>query len=213
MCEAVSREHDLWVVTRKNNRNDIEAALRDQPNPNVHFHYTDLPRWACFWKKGERGIKLYYYLWQFAMLRLARQLQRSVRFDVAHHVTFVNDYCFTGLALLGLPSVWGPIGSPGNSWSTIAGTKGWALFEQARHVFRAACRSLDPLFWLSAVRAKLVIGITAEVGQKFPLRLLARGKMIYHTAIGVEAALTVPDTDHLAREGLEVAKHGSADLY
>src|SRR5690348_11644402 len=141
MCEAVSREHDVWVVTRKNNRDDIEAALRDQPNPHVHFHYADLPRWACFWKKGERGIRLYYYLWQFAMLRTARQLTRRVQFDLAHHVTFVNDYFFTGLALLGLPFVWGPIGSPGKPTSSIDGTNFRSLFKQPGYVFRAACRS------------------------------------------------------------------------
>ena len=59
-----ARFHEVWVLTRKNNREPIENALKTVPLENVHFAYFDLPRWARFWKRGTRGLHLYYYLWQ-----------------------------------------------------------------------------------------------------------------------------------------------------
>src|SRR4029434_3494539 len=107
--QAISRENNAWVITRKNNRDQIEQALSKVPNAHLHFHYADLSRWARFWERRGSGIQLYYYLWQFAAWREARRLMRTVHFDVAHHVTFVNSYVFSFLALLPLPFVWGPI--------------------------------------------------------------------------------------------------------
>ena len=60
----VSRFHEVWVITRANNRKPIEKALAKNPLPNAHFIYFDLPHWARFWKRGQRGAHLYYYLWQ-----------------------------------------------------------------------------------------------------------------------------------------------------
>ena len=42
--EAVCAGHDVWVVTRRNNRPAIEAALATADAPAPHFEYLDLPR-------------------------------------------------------------------------------------------------------------------------------------------------------------------------
>ncbi|MGA8406839.1 MAG: hypothetical protein WB680_06635, partial [Candidatus Acidiferrales bacterium] len=101
--EQAARFHNVWVMTRSNNRALIEEALAAQPMPNVHWIYLDLPRWARFWKKGQRGIHLYYSLWQILAYRKARKLHRDVGFDLAHHVTFVNYWLPTFLPLLPIP--------------------------------------------------------------------------------------------------------------
>ena len=61
---AVSRSHEVRVITRPRNRRSIEAALKLQPVPATHWVYCDLRRWAWFWKKGVRGIHTFYYFWQ-----------------------------------------------------------------------------------------------------------------------------------------------------
>ncbi len=209
MCEAISREHEAWVITRKNNRQGIEQALAEQANPYLHFAYVDLPSWARFWKKGERGVRLYYYLWQFVALRAAIKLARTVKFDLAHHVTFVNDYFFTGLALQGIPFVWGPIGSPGRKPATLSNNPLKVLIQRRDYYFKAFVRATDPLFWLSAIRAKLIIGIDDDIRRRFPLSLLARKKYISHTAIGVEEELMVQRRrDVRLRSGFEVLSMG-----
>lgn len=189
MCEAISREHEAWVITRQNNRADIERALALQPNSNLHFVYVDLPAWARSWKKGERGIRLYYYLWQFAVVCTVLKLSRRVKFDLAHHVTFVNDYFFTALALQPIPFVWGPIGSPGKRPGALWNNSVKLTLERREYYLKVILRTIDPLFWISAIRARLVIGINDEIGRRFPISLLARHKYLSHTAIGAEEQL------------------------
>ncbi len=200
MCEAISRDHNVWVITRRNNRERIEKALAQCPNPNLHFHYADLPYWARFWKKGGRGIRTYYYLWQFAALREAWLMRRSVRFDLAHHVTFVNNYVFTFLGLLPTPFVWGPIGSHPILPRQL--TPRWTALvrDRARHYAQVLFRAIDPLFLLCVCRARLIIGINPDLGRRFPVSVFGRQKFLTHTAIGVEyphsdaSARTVGDT-------------------
>jgi glycosyltransferase involved in cell wall biosynthesis len=189
MCQAISREHEVWVITRQNNQQAIEQALAERPNAHLHFQYADLPHWARFWKKGERGIRIYYYLWQFAALRVALELQRTVEFDLAHHITFVNDYLFTGLALQPVPFVWGPIGSPDKRPEALWRNPLRLLYERREYYVKVLLRVSDPLFWVTAIRARLVVCINQEIMQRFPTSVLARHKFVYHTAIGVEERL------------------------
>src|SRR5436190_1039720 len=110
--EAVRAGHDVWVVTRRNNRATIELALAAGDAPVPHFEYLELPR-PFLWAKrrfGHLGLLAYYYFWQVALTAVARRLHRRVGFDIAHHVTFVSDTLPSGLCVLPIPFVWGPVG-------------------------------------------------------------------------------------------------------
>jgi len=61
--KQIARFHEVWAITRGNNRDPIERGLAKQPIPNVRWVYFDLPRWTRFWKKGRQGLFFYYYLW------------------------------------------------------------------------------------------------------------------------------------------------------
>lgn len=208
MCQAISRTNEVWVITRANNRDKIERELAAAPNPALHFLYVDLPRWASFWKRGQRGVRTYYYLWQFVAWHAARRLCGTVRFDLAHHVTFVNDWLFTFLAFLPVPYVWGPIGShptvPSRlsfSWDTLAS-------DRLRRIFQSVMRSIDPCFAVSAVRASVIVGIDRSVGRRFPLSLLGRGKFVAHPAIGVESIPNDAESHWDASEEFRVLSMG-----
>lgn|SRR5487761_1267640 len=101
--------HQVHLITRSNNRTALEAAIRREALP-LTVSYYDLPVWARWWKRGERGIHLYYVLWQFGIYRLARRLLATQSFDVIHHITFgvFRDPSF--LAFCGRPFVFGPVG-------------------------------------------------------------------------------------------------------
>src|SRR5260370_27409176 len=65
----LARLGETWVITRSNNRSAIEEGLRNLSlDVSPRFVYVDLPEWARFWKRGQRGIRLYYLLWQIAAL-------------------------------------------------------------------------------------------------------------------------------------------------
>lgn len=108
-ARELARHHDVWALTRSNNRDAIERELARRPVPGLGFAYFDLPRGLRFWKRGGRGVRLYYYLWQLGARAVARRLHETIRFDVVHHVTFAS-YRTPSFLYRDLPFVWGPVG-------------------------------------------------------------------------------------------------------
>ena len=162
-----SRFHDVWVLTRSNNRPAIERALQRTPRRNVRWVYVDLPPLLRWWKRGSRGIHLYYYLWQIAAYFAARRLDRHVGFDVVHHVTFVSYWKPTLLPLLGKPIVWGPVGggesAPRSFLRTM--TMRGRCFEHLRNAARAVGER-DPFVRGAARHARAVLVTTNETGDR-----------------------------------------------
>jgi glycosyltransferase involved in cell wall biosynthesis len=166
-ARQLARQHEVWVITRPNNRGPIEAALAREPNPNLHFVYSDLPRWARFWKRGALAVRPYYYLWQAAAYFTARRLARRVQFDLAHHVTFVKYWAPSFVALLDTPFIWGPVGggeSAPRAFQAAFSLHG-KLYNMARNAARALA-GLDPFLALTARRARLGLATTEETAQR-----------------------------------------------
>jgi glycosyltransferase involved in cell wall biosynthesis len=161
--KQLARLEEVWVITRANNREPIEKALASDPLPNLHCIYYDVPRWARFWKKKSRGLRLYYYLWQFAAWRHARKLHRERPFDVVHHVTFVKYWMPSFMALLDAPFVWGPVGgaesAPRRFWWSFS-FRG-KVYEVARDIARKVGQ-LDPFVRMTARRAAYTMTTTLE---------------------------------------------------
>ena len=58
---------ETCVITRANNAEAIAQGLSEAGDPDrLAFVYVDLPYWARFWKRGQRGTRAYYLLWQIA---------------------------------------------------------------------------------------------------------------------------------------------------
>ena len=109
----VLRGHDVWVLTRRNNQSNIEAEyvrLELAIQAHLHLLYYDLPRWASWWKKGGRGVHLYYALWQRNSVPTAMAAHEQHRFDVAHHLTFGVWRQPSFLYKLNIPLIFGPVG-------------------------------------------------------------------------------------------------------
>jgi glycosyltransferase involved in cell wall biosynthesis len=180
----ISRFHELWVITRANNRGPIEKALAMKPLPNVHWVYFDLPRWARFWKKRQRGVHFYYYLWQIGAYFVVRKLHRSVGFNRVHHVTFGQYWTPPFPALLSIPFIWGPVGggesAPGSFKSDFSSIG--RRFESLRD-FRRRLASIDPVLRLVASRSVLAIATTEETATR--LRRLGARKVIVHPQFGM----------------------------
>ena len=174
----------MWVITRANNRAPIEKSLVEEPLPNVHWVYFDLPRWARFWKKGERGLHLYYYLWQLGACFVARKLHSKVAFDLVHHVTFGNYWMPSLLAPLPAPFVWGPVG--GGESAPPAFQRCFSLRGKVYETLRDLARSLgqlDPFVRLTAQRAALGLATTPQTEKR--LRALGCRRVLVFPQVGV----------------------------
>ncbi len=180
----IARLHEVWVITRANNRTPIETALAKEPLSNAHFVYFDLPRRLCFWKKGRRGIHLYYYLWQLGAYVVAKKLHRQVGFNLAHHATFVTYWMPSFLALLPVPLVWGPVGggesAPRAFWRSFS-LRG-KIYEILRDLARAVGH-LDPLVRLTARRATIALATTDQTANR--LHALGCRKVFVCSGVGL----------------------------
>ena len=127
-AREIARNHEAWVLTRANNRPSIEDTLRKGSIPSLHFVYYDLPDGVKSWKKGQRGVHLYYLLWQWGAYRTAKKVHKQVRFDLVHHITFVSVRQPSFMGLLGIPFIFGPVaGGERAPWRLRIGygLKGW----------------------------------------------------------------------------------------
>lgn len=108
----LSKIHEVWVITRDNNEPTINAYLKNHTeyqNDKLHFVYVGLSRKLTFWKKGRRGMRLFYFLWQKKAVRKALKINKEIKFDVVHHVTFASYTQPTYMYKLGIPLIWGPV--------------------------------------------------------------------------------------------------------
>lgn len=106
-----ARFNRIIAITRENNRGAIEKYMAENPDEvykNIRFLYFDLPYWMRFWKKGGRGVILYYLLWQRAIPSFVKRQQ--LHFDMTHNLNFHNDWSPSFLWKLDKPFIWGPIG-------------------------------------------------------------------------------------------------------
>ncbi len=107
----MSRYFELWVLTRENNRESVEPWIAKNPEfDSIHFLYYDLPKWARFWKKGMRGVRTYYNIWQIQTNRIVKKTMRENNIQVFHHLTYGNALWKVNSYGQKQFFVWGPIG-------------------------------------------------------------------------------------------------------
>ena len=79
----MSKHHNVWVITRDNNKSAIEDYINDDNNKyinsNLKFIYVGLPKNLTFWKKGRRGMRLFYMLWQKKAVKVAKEYHKEIR--------------------------------------------------------------------------------------------------------------------------------------
>lgn len=152
----MSKYFDLWVLTRKSNQHSIEPWIADHPQyANIHFLYFDLPKWARFWKKGLRGVRIYYNIWQMCTNRIVKRTMQENDIKIFHHLTYGNAMWRVSSYGKKQFFVWGPIGgleSIPEEYSRHYGRKA-RLIEKIRrmavdssinnHGFKSRCESAD----------------------------------------------------------------------
>jgi glycosyltransferase involved in cell wall biosynthesis len=161
--KQISRFAEVWVITRANNREVIEKALLKEPMPNVHWVYFDLPRWTKFWKKGKRGVRVYYYLWQIGIYFIGKRLNQKIKFDIIHHVTFVTYWLPSFLSLISVPFIWGPVGGGETypqEFNRTFSLRG-KIYESFRNIVRWLSEH-DPLVRITTRKSSIAIGTTTE---------------------------------------------------
>jgi glycosyltransferase involved in cell wall biosynthesis len=201
--------HDVWVLTRANNRESIEIELaKTAPVGNLHFIYYDLPEWAKRWKKGSRGVHLYCLLWQWGAYRLARKIHAQERFERVHHITFISIRQPSFMGNLGIPFIFGPVaGGERAPWPLRKGygLRGW-LRDFLRDLLSILPR-VDPLIRRTFMQADQIYVTSEQTRALLPGKY--RNKAVVQLAIGFsdDELAPVPEkkvVDAVAQNGLNI---------
>ncbi len=183
----------VTVITRRNNRREIERALAADPISPPEFVYYDPPKWMTWWKRGGRGVQLFYYMWQIGAARLVAQLHAHTPFDCSHHVTFGRYWSPSFLPRINVPFVWGPVGG-GESFPDIFRREFSfrnRAYERARDLARWTGEH-DPAVRRAAQSCSVGFAATRETAG----RLSALG--VKETELLGNAALSRPEHERLA---------------
>ena len=107
----MSKYFELWVLTRQSNRHNIEPWIERHPEySGIHWLYYDWPKWARFWKKGLRGVRTYYNLWQLSTESIVKRTLKENNIRIFHHLTYGNVLWKVSKYGQKQFFIWGPVG-------------------------------------------------------------------------------------------------------
>ena len=184
IAKELASHHDVWVLTRESNRSSVENELKERPIPGMKVIFYDIPGWARWWRRGESGVQIHYYLWQLGAIQTARKIHKSIGFDIAHHVTYVRYWSPSAAAFLGIPFVWGPVG--GGERMQKAFLKGISAKSKVYERIRSIAQWIgerEPFLITTARRAKIAISVTPDTTNR--LRKLVHCPIIEIPAIAL----------------------------
>ena len=185
----MSKYFDLWVLTRRSNMPNINAWLAENPDfSNINFIYYDLPKWARFWKKGLRGVRLYYILWQFCSNNIVKRTMIENNISIFHHLTYGNALWNVSRYGSKQTFIWGPVGGletiPEN-FSRHYDTK-CRIIEKFRR-FAVACSKLNVGFYYRCKQADIILCKTEHTLKRIPRCFAAKALIFTDVAVDVIA--------------------------
>jgi glycosyltransferase involved in cell wall biosynthesis len=184
MLALVEQGHDVFVITRANNRPVIDAEV-EKRSISVKPVYYDLPAWCRWWKRWPGGLYFYYLLWQIGAYLRAREIHRVSPFDIVHHITFVTFRWPSFMGGLGIPFIFGPVGGGETSPRRLrAGMNLSGRLQETLRDILIAAAGRDPLMHRTFSRASLIACTTTETLKRIPRRFHAKCMVL--PAIGID---------------------------
>jgi glycosyltransferase involved in cell wall biosynthesis len=160
----ISKEaKEVIVVTRANNKDNIEKELLRKPLKNVQFLYFDLPYILRFYKKGKRGIYLYSYLWEIGVFFFLLSRYKKSYFDISQRLTFVSYKFPTFIWYFSKQFILGPIA--GGERYPVGLLKIFSFRGKIKEVLRMILQRVvlyDPFIFLTMKKADKIIAVTDE---------------------------------------------------
>ena len=103
----IKKNNKITIISRSNN---IKLLKKNKIYKKANLIPLEVPNLLSFYKKKNKGIILYYYLWQIMASKLVKTLQKKNNYDVIHVFNFHADWCPHFLKNDYGKLIWGPIG-------------------------------------------------------------------------------------------------------
>ena len=204
----MSQYFELWVLTRESNRHTIEPWITAHPEySGIHFLYYDWPKWARFWKKGLRGVRTYYNIWQYCTNDIVKQTMQENDIHIFHHLTYGNVLWKVSKYGQTQFFIWGPVGgleSIPKEFTCYYGFKSKCIESLRRCVIRLL--PLNKGFKTRCRNADLILCKTDITRNCIPATY--REKAVLQTDVAVELCdIQEPVTDsHLTAEFITIGR-------
>jgi glycosyltransferase involved in cell wall biosynthesis len=202
VIKRVCQTNRIWVLTASQNQEAIEAALRRDFLPDVQFVYVDLPGWLHSLLRHQGGVQFYAYVWQWRAYFAARRLQKQVRFDAFHHLTYENDWMASIIgALLQVPYLRGPAGGAHRVPKKFR--KQFPLrsymWEYVRMGLQWVFRH-DPFFTMGHGRARVLLMANSEALDALPAPWRKKAQLLSVNGVSLQSlprtAISAPRNGH-----------------
>lgn len=182
----MSKHSDLWVLTRESNRHTIEPWIAAHPEySHIRFIYYDLPQWTRRWKRGMRGVRIYYNLWQWCSNGIVRRTMQENDIGIFHHLTYGNAIWPVSRYGSKQRFIWGPV-SAGTSLPADL-TRHYTLPSRMKEALQRIVRRLLPYnvgFCRRCKNADVILCKTTDTIACIPTRY--RHKCVQMTDVAVE---------------------------
>jgi glycosyltransferase involved in cell wall biosynthesis len=183
---AAASQHEVWVLTLPESISAIRRALDGDPRAsNIHLEsITFESKRRVLKDNASWEFHRAYDRWQRDAGDRALRLDQEIGFDVIHHVTLASYWTRAGVAEVGKPLVWGPIGGgvdPPFRLLRELGPRGM-LEAAARILGRPAVAMLPPVNKTQRLAA-VILAQNPDTGR----RLRGAGRMkLLSNALAVE---------------------------
>lgn len=188
-AHLIQRNHDVTVLTRESHRTYIEAwyAQNREDGPMPEFIYHDLSKYLSWFKRGERGLYLYYALWTLLAVLRCRKMNQAGRWEITHFLTFGTMLWPQFGYLMNTRYLLGPVGGGERIPLSLRGAFGPA--GRIKVVVRRLVQKLmvlNPIFLANLSRADRIFARTGETREMIPVRYHHKTGLLLETAIGPE---------------------------
>jgi hypothetical protein len=180
----MANNNELFVITRANNRELVEAHLPENLKKNIHFYYYDTGKFIRSFKNRAKGLYFYYFCWQLGMTSLIRQLIKNHKFDYSIHLTFGSMWMPTFLPFFKIPFIWGPIG--GGDGEPYSFLKLLPARQRIVRYFRYVLNKtavFNPNIFIPSYKAIAILARTDNSADVIPRIFNKKIKVILETAI------------------------------
>ena len=184
--------HEVYVITRRNNKTNIENYLAKNKILNLTFIYFDYPKWFIKIIKGKSNpyAYLYFFFWQIGIFFMAKPLIKKIKFDFIHQVTFVSLRFPNLLCLYKIPFIFGPVA--GGDKIPYRLKKGLPFIYKLKELLRDLSNyyiKISPLMNITFSKSYKIFVNTEETKNLIPSR--------YHHKTEVMLAIGVDDLPNI----------------
>lgn len=159
LASRIARRHHVTLLTRPKARDDIEMLRSKVPAMDLDVEYHELGFLRSLKRLRLPVSNLRYLVWNHRLAARVAELEKTGRFDIVHHTTWVRHWMpSAGAGADNLPFVWGPVGAGERTPLQLIRTMGWqgkgleALRLAGPHLVR-----LDPMMGRTLDRVSFAV--------------------------------------------------------